>query len=149
MITGSFELADRRTIDVHSAAMSRSIHMLCILLCASLLAAPVSHVHAHVTGEDHVHVSLDDGQSHAHAHDAHGQSEHAVNRQGHTDRALGRRAVDPPRNGVDVSADALMQTAAVKTLVLGGLLWSILFTLRAFMASGLIGPALLSRALER
>lgn len=44
--------------------MSPLLRMLCLVVCVSLVLAPLSHAHAHVTGSEHEHINVHGGHDH-------------------------------------------------------------------------------------
>src|SRR5688572_22564009 len=57
-------IASRPALRLHSAAMSSLARILCLLACVSFLLAPLSHAHAHITGEEHQHIDVHGGHDH-------------------------------------------------------------------------------------
>lgn len=127
--------------------MCRLIHILCLLLCTSLVAAPLSQVHAHVSGEDHDHVSVHGGHSHALTYDAHGAHEHAPSDEGHTDHPLDHAADhESSSHAIDLSAEAVKPPAGVKVLVWTAVFCAMLLAIPALMASSTMRPPPRTRA---
>jgi hypothetical protein len=124
--------------------MPRLIRILCLLVCVNLVVAPLSHVHAHVSGEEHDHVSVHGGHDHAFTYDHHVDHDHApsVDHLDHADdQESGSRAIDLS------GADAVKPNIGVKSLVWIAVLCVILFAIPSFPVLRAIRPPPRNRAL--
>lgn len=65
------------------------IHLLCVLLSVSSALAPVSRVHAHVTGEQHVNVHSGHSHDAAYGHGHHDEEHSHDSGPAHSDKTTG------------------------------------------------------------
>lgn len=123
--------------------MSRLICILCLLVCVNLVVAPMSQVHAHISGEEHNRISVHGGHDHALAYEGH-DHDHAPS-AGHLDHAddheSGSRAIDLS------GADVVKPNTGLKSLVWIAVLCVILFAFPTLPVLRAIRPPARNRSL--
>jgi hypothetical protein len=124
-----------------------------LLVCASLVVAPLSQVHAHVSGDDHDdHISVHAGHIHVLPDAHHGARDHALSFDDYADDHAGdthdhSADHDSGSHPIDLSADAVKPSFGVKSLVWIAVLCVMLLAIPALAASTAIRPPPRTRTL--